>query len=412
MIIAKRLLFVVLALTPCLSVKANDKELLPGYYVVVGAYAPSRENVAQNYAEVLNRKGLHAAYGFNSSRNYYFVYLSHHSNLPESLKEMYRVRQQGQFTDAWVRVVPGDVAVVKTEQQARPDKQTEPVNETVKKTEVVETPAPVVVNSPVVAAETKPAEDYSTVTENPPIEQFKQMTLGNTQVFLSLYNATNDRIIDGNVKVISAEKNKQIVELKGNDYLNLPDPKTQSGRLLLIAEVFGYRKVQQEINYPMPLADTVKEGIDLLGTTIVVNFDMVRYRPGDIATLYNVYFFNDAAVMLPESKYELTSLLQMMQENPEYRIRLHGHTNGNYHGKVVKMGNNKSYFSLEGSAASLGSAKDLSYARADVIRQYLIDNNINADRIEVKAWGGKKPIYDKHGPNAKRNVRVEVEILK
>ena len=38
--------------------------------------------------------------------------------------------------------------------------------------------------------------------------------------------------------------------------------------------------------------------------------------------------------MLPESKYELNSLLQLMNENSRYRISLHGHTNGNYTGKI------------------------------------------------------------------------------
>jgi outer membrane protein OmpA-like peptidoglycan-associated protein len=45
-----------------------------------------------------------------------------------------------------------------------------------------------------------------------------------------------------------------------------------------------------------------------------------------------------------------------------------------------------------------------------VIKEYLVSNGIAADRIEVKAWGGKRPLYDKHSPNARQNVRVEVEI--
>jgi outer membrane protein OmpA-like peptidoglycan-associated protein len=124
-----------------------------------------------------------------------------------------------------------------------------------------------------------------------------------------------------------------------------------------------------------------------------------------------VFFYNDAAVMLPESKFELNSLLQMMQENPAYKIRLHGHTNGNYHGKIIVMGETKNFFSLTGSKNTQGSAKDLSQARAEIIKDYLVSNGIEAGRIEVKAWGGKRPIYDKHSANAKRNVRVEVEIL-
>jgi outer membrane protein OmpA-like peptidoglycan-associated protein len=115
--------------------------------------------------------------------------------------------------------------------------------------------------------------------------------------------------------------------------------------------------------------------------------------------------------MRPESSFELNSLLQLMLENPNYRIRLHGHTNGSYHGKVITMGPDKNFFSLDGSKQGSGSAKDLSYNRASVIKDYLISKGIAADRMELKAWGGKRPLYDKRSPNAQKNVRVEVEIL-
>lgn len=54
----------------------DSNELAPGYYVVIAAYAKSRENVAQNYIEVLKLKGHKPLYGYNSSRNLYFVYLN------------------------------------------------------------------------------------------------------------------------------------------------------------------------------------------------------------------------------------------------------------------------------------------------------------------------------------------------
>ena len=59
----------------------------------------------------------------------------------------------------------------------------------------------------------------------------------------------------------------------------------------------------------------------------------------------------------------------------------------------------------------MGTAKDLSRGRAEVIRDFLVSNGVNASRMEIKAWGGKRPIYDKNSANAKKNVRVEVEIL-
>jgi outer membrane protein OmpA-like peptidoglycan-associated protein len=420
--------FIALLLFICLGFSAkaqHSAELSPGYYIVVGAYAPSRENVAQNYTEILNRRGFSAAYGFNSSRNYFFVYLKYFPSLRESLKDMRDTRRQPEFSQAWVRVVPGDITAhvnapvtpvtKKEESKPGPTKEEQTKNEVIV-TEVPVTQTPVTNSVPVEVQKAEPVvadvqPDGAPVIENDPIKQYDKITLGNTEVFLSLFNATNNRIVEGTVKVIDTDRSKLITEVKGNEYLTLPDPKSNTGQLTMICEAFGYRKIQQEINYPLPLADTVKDYIDLMGTTFVINFDLIRYRLGDRATLFHVYFYNDAALMLPESKYELNSLLQLMQENPRYRIRLHGHTNGNYHGRIITVGDNKNYFSLDGSKSSIGSAKDLSYNRAEVIKEFLASNGIEASRVEVKAWGGKRPLYDRHGVNAKKNVRVEVEIL-
>ena len=383
----------------------NSKELAPGYYVVVAAYAKSRENVAQNYVEVLRLKGLSPSYGFNSRRNLYFVYLNYFDNLKESLQDMKHTRGQGDFTDAWVRVVAGDIGS-KGDVSSTPATPSTPAVAT----EIPNETKPVTVESQP-ASSSAPSIQEPEVTENPPITQYPVMTLGNTEVFLSLYNARNNRIVDGTVQVVDTDRSRLITHVKGNEYLLLPDPKSKSGQLTLICEAFGYRKIQQEINYPLPLADTVKPYIDLMGTTLVINFDLVRYHKGDIATLYNVYFYNDAALMLPESKFELGSLLQLMSENPKYKIRLHGHTNGNYTGKILTVGPDKNFFSLDGAQQGMGSAKDLSRGRAEVIRDFLVSNGVNATRMEIKAWGGKRPIYDKNSINAKKNVRVEVEIL-
>ncbi|HOX82777.1 MAG TPA: OmpA family protein [Chryseolinea sp.] len=382
-------------LNPAFCQVANELE--PGYYVVVSAYAKSRENVAQNYVEVLKLKGYKASYGFNSSRNLYFAYLHYFDNLKASLQEMRNTRSKGEFKEAWVRVIPGDIIEAPLVTQAPvPVEKVTPIGETV----ATETAVKEII-----------VEDPDPIIDNPEIKQYPVMTLGNTEVFLSLYNARNNRIVDGTVVVIDTDRSKQLTKVPGNEYLVLPDPKSKSGQLTLVCDAFGYRKVQQEINYPLPLADTVKSYIDLMGTTLVIKFDLIRYHKGDIGTLYNVYFYNDASIMRPESKFELNSLLQMMQENPKYKIRLHGHSNGNYHGKIISMGPDKDFFSLDGSKQGVGSAKDLSGNRAEIIKEYLVANGVEASRMEVKAWGGKRPLYDKHSVNAQKNVRVEVEIL-
>lgn len=378
----------------------SGNELNPGYYVVVGAYHHTRENIAQNYVDILTRQGYNASYGFNASRKLYYVYVHFADNLKTSLNEMYGKRRIEKFEDAWVRVVPGDIVILQKPKQENQAKDVPP-------------PAlPPPAQEPARQADVMVAStDSIVITDNEEIKQYKQMNLGNTEVFLSLYNKRNNRIVDGDIEVEDTEREKILTKVKGNEYLMLPDPKSNSGQLTLITEVFGYRKVEQEINYPVPLADTVKPHIDLMGTTVVINFDLVRYKAGDRAVMHNVFFYNDAAIMGPQSSAELNSLLGLMQEVPTYRITIHGHTNGNYKGRIITLGPDKNFFSLTGAQNTVGSAKDLSRLRAETIREYLITNGIAGDRIEVKAWGGKKPLFDKNSVNAKKNVRVEIEFL-
>lgn len=405
-----------------------QSELPSGYYVVVAAYDDTRENYAKKYTDQLKSKGHDVQYGFNSERNLFYVYVNYFTSLKPSLVDMRNVRQKGEFIDAWVRVVHGVIegeAPLAEEVKAEPAppvvvQQAKPTPPEPAKSEPVKSePTPPIVEEtkPVVATAVVAQPVVETPTVDEPVEegekivQYKKMTLGNTEVFLSLFYGTKNRVVQGEVQVIDTDRSRFVAKAKGNDYVLLPDPKSKSGQLTLTCEVFGYRKIQHEINYLSPLSDTTKEYVELMGTTIVIDFDLVRLQKGDINTLYNVYFYNDAAVMLPESKYELNSLLEMMTDNPSTKIVLHGHSNGNYHGKILGLGPDKNFFTMEGAVQGMGTAKDLSQQRAETIKEYLLMNGIAADRIEVKAWGGKKPLYDKHSVNAKKNVRVEVEVV-
>jgi len=69
------------------------------------------------------------------------------------------------------------------------------------------------------------------------------------------------------------------------------------------------------------------------------------------------------------------------------------------------------YFSLDNTEAGKGSAKTLSQKRAETLKNYLVSQGIDYKRVEIKAWGGDKPLYDKLSEQAEANVRVEIEII-
>ena len=103
----------------------------------------------------------------------------------------------------------------------------------------------------------------------------------------------------------------------------------------------------------------------------------------------------------------------MLEVDPNYRIMLHGHTNGSAGGSYYRLAEgDTAYFSMNKKhEKTSGSAKKLSYDRANTVIQYLVYRGIADNRIEVKGWGGKKMLYDENSVASKRNIRVEVEVL-
>lgn len=401
----KLLLLCLMSFSLCM---AQDKSgLVPGYYLVVGAYAQTKGDVAQKYAESLISAGHQAGYGFHPTKKLYFVYLQYFDNLKTALSAMSKSRRT--FEGSWVSVVSGEITAKPEVIEAVDDipVKTE-TSVVVKDKEAMGKEEAVAEAQKVVAV----VDDYSDVKDNPEIIQYKQMTLGNTEAFISLYDAKNSRIVEGLITVYDKDRGRQITRVPGNEYLLLPDPKSKTGTLTLVSESFGYKRAEVEINFHLPLSDTVKREIDLMGTTLVINFEMAQFAPGDKAILAGLSFYNEAALMMPESKGDLDALLLLLKENPGYKVILHGHSNGNSGGRILAYADDKNYFSLKGARETVGSSKELSEKRAGIIKSYLSDNGIAADRIQVMGWGGKKPLYDKKSVNSKRNVRVEVEIIK
>lgn len=400
----------------------SGDQLGAGYYVVVAAYRAGQSDYAQKFVDKINQGGMHASFGLDATRNLIYVYLAQYSDFNESIREMEKTRQSADFSTAWVRVMPGssEEKVVATKPKVEKKIEEKPATTVyvaipkevvdAQKTAEVETSK---VEQTVVSNQVVVSNDVGIIIENPKAEPvYIPQTLTNTPIFMSLFNSRNGRPVDGEIEVIDTERSRSITKVKGNSYLTLPDPKSKSGQLTLVCNAFGYRKVQHEVNFKNTEADTLRPYVDLVGNFYLVKFDLVRLHKGDISTLYNVYFFTDAAIMRPESKYELTSLLQMMQDNPNYKIMLHGHTNGNARGDVMTMGPSKNFFALTDDVVKgTGTAKELSTERAKVIKDWLVSQGIAEDRMQIKAWGGGRMIHDKESVNAQKNVRVEVEVL-
>lgn len=381
--------------------------LQKGYYIVVAAYRIGQEKYMESYVDKLNKTGLHTKYGYDAGRKFYYIYLDYYTDFDESIQQMLITRKQGGFTDAWVRImkegenpvpaVANPVAsIVQTE--VTEDRKSEVVVEQkkVEEGEIVSEPVQVIIEEPV--------SDKKAEVVVPPLKE--------ATVLFYLYNPTNSEPIEGQVEIIDGDVARLIKKVKAHEVTPIPDPKNKSGKVSLIGSSFGYRKVQHDFVLSEVTPQNMPEYMEWRDDHYVIKFDLARLLRGDIETLYNVYFFNDAAVMMADSKYELNRLLEMMNSNKDYKIILHGHTNGNARGKIIKMGASKNFFELANDVVEdSGTAKDLSNERASAIKEWLVANGIDANRVEVKAWGGSRMIHDKNSNNARRNVRVEVEVI-
>lgn len=378
-------------------------------YVVIGAFKIQNNAIRfTNHAQ--KDLKLNAKFEMNLRRNLYYVYVLSTEDLTLAVQEAKRLRAESEFTDTWVYrgsfddvTGPEPIVIIPTV-ETKPEEARTP-----------ETTQENVATDPAATSEVKSVDSTAAVSAESselPVETAvaPDDSKEGTKFLFKISRATDLKRIRGDVDVIDVDRSRKMGTYKGNMAVKVSSPQSKSGNMSLICEVFGYRKVQREINYNDP-----EVGTDIIRDatgSVVVPFELERLKKGDIAVMYNVYFFKDAAVMRPESRYEVNSLLDMLNENTKYRIMIHGHTNGNAAGKIISMNKDtQNFFSLTDTKEGFGSAKELSEQRAILMRDYMVNNGIDPKRMEIKAWGGKKPIHDKMSQRAQENVRVEIEIL-
>lgn len=106
----------------------------------------------------------------------------------------------------------------------------------------------------------------------------------------------------------------------------------------------------------------------------------------------NIFFEQSKPKILPESYPELNRLVQLLKQNPSIHIVIEGHTD---------------------NVGDLNANIELSKKRALGIKEYLVYNGIDKNRIETAGYGPTKPLNDNATEEKRRaNRRVEIKITK
>jgi OOP family OmpA-OmpF porin len=125
---------------------------------------------------------------------------------------------------------------------------------------------------------------------------------------------------------------------------------------------------------------------------IILDIDLEKAMEGTIAILENIFFDLDKYDLKEKSMTELQKISRFLQDNPQIKVEISGHTDNS------------------GAAAY---NKQLSEKRAQSVYTYLVNNGINAKRLAIKGYGSDHPIADNTTEiGRQRNRRIEFKIIR
>lgn len=137
------------------------------------------------------------------------------------------------------------------------------------------------------------------------------------------------------------------------------------------------------------------ENFDIPSSTayqeIVKDIDMKKIDIGSRIVLRNIFFDTNKSTLRDESIYELTELVNLLQQMPNLKIEISGHTDNT------------------GSAAY---NQKLSEERAKAVVDYLTSKGINSARLSYKGYGFEQPIATNDTEIGRQeNRRTEFKIV-
>jgi outer membrane protein OmpA-like peptidoglycan-associated protein len=372
------------------------------FFIVIGAF--DNENNAKRMVEKAGESNMPAKYGVHTEQKRYYVFVRLVTERTLALETMRSVREEG-FKNAWI--FTGNLHTVGSLALIQPLGSDERVVATMASTKVSERKSEAT-SQPALTPEEKPVEkepEEVPVATNPEPEEEKPKPAG--KPFMFKVEGKDGRLLKGTVRLQESDRATQFTPFNSNEIGYVIAPKNRGGKWFVVCDVVGYRafRMQFDYNKAANLMDAGPEG------EFIFPVAMIPVKRGDYIELDRVKFFTNSDILVPESRAELDELVAMMVDNSGYKIRLHGHTNGDQSRDIVSLGESNDLFAADASNKKYtGSAKELSTLRAETVKRYMVENGVEPERVSVKGEGGKQRIFE--GTLTALNDRVEVEVVK
>ena len=414
---------------------SQDSQSSKSNYVTIGVFRVLDNAIRST--ENANKNGFTAQYAINPKYNLYYVYLLSEGDKMKAYNFMSKIRKETNYKDAWIFVgtLGKDQNVAKAEPKPEPKVELKPEPKVETKPEPkIETPIepkpePKVEPKPEPKIEPKPADSIAKPAKEIAVVKPKvdSEDVGSSvvdSVALKEENAVvakkggkpfyfkvvskEGKELSGHIQLQEAVGATQYRLIRTGHITYIEAPKNKTGEYEVATQIPGFKESKLSFGYHDPKGKKGTHNEEIITITVE------KASKGDYIDFNNVHFFKNTSIMQAQSQKELDGLVTLMNDNPKYKIKIYGYVNGKKTRETITMGTSTSFFALDNKANKRGmlSSKELSLARAETAKAYLVKQGINSDRISTKGEGGAVPLYAEDGTLAHLNDRIEVEFVK
>lgn len=150
-------------------------------------------------------------------------------------------------------------------------------------------------------------------------------------------------------------------------------------------------ELREVIHYPEQMQFTNPDGsVHEYKLDVAFMKKLGEAQTGEKLKIDNLNFVINTYIVVPESRSKIYELLLVLQKNPSMKVQIQGHL-----------------------CCMPVDRNDLSTQRAKAIKNFLVGQGINPERITYKGFGSSQPIYpipEKDETQRAANRRVEIEI--
>ena len=197
------------------------------------------------------------------------------------------------------------------------------------------------------------------------------------------------RIIDAESK-LPLTASFQLSDLEKENVISQMQSKPGNGEFLItVPKSIDFALHAEKEGYMFYSRNIYRDNLSLSKDGFLI-IELEKIKPGTFV-LENIFFEKNKSSLKKSSYVELKKVLKLLQFNPHLKIQISGHTDSD--------GDDDFNF-------------ELSINRAKSVVNWLIQNNINKDRLSFKGYGETKPIEENNSfANKAKNRRTELTII-